>query len=223
MHLPSSNDSHSDTETRLLDAAECVFAERGFHAATTAAIAKRAGLNKTLIHYYFRSKEGLFRTMMERIASNHAVFLDDLSHSDPVEALTKATQRFVQILADNPNYVRLCAYCALEGTREHGDDEMMQRLMLAATEAIQRGVDQGIFRPEDPRHVLASVEGMVRFFFEHEESVLEMWGTAPDRQAIIEERSAHVVRMLLRGLGVQDLEGITEQTKEVRMRGGYRR
>jgi len=220
MHLPSSPDSLSDTETRLLDAAECVFAERGFHAATTAAIAKRAGLNKTLIHYYFRSKDGLFRTMMERIARNHAVFLEDLSHSDPVEALTKATHRFVQILADNPNYVRLCAYCALEGTRVHGDDEMMQRLMEAATEAIQRGVDQGVFRPEDPRHVLASVEGMVRFFFEHEESVLEMWGTDPDRQAIIEERAAHVVRMLLHGLGVQDLEETAEPTKEVRMRGG---
>jgi len=212
--------TRSETETRLLDAAEAVFAERGFHAATTAAIAARAGLNKTLIHYYFRSKDGLFQTVMERIWRNHAIFLDDFSHDDPIEALTKATHRFAQILADNPNYVRLCAYCALEGKESHGDDEVMGSLMLAATEAIQRGIDRGIFSPEDPRHVLASVEGMVRFFFEHEETMLEMWGESANRDQIIQERAQHVVRMLLRGLGAREDEPTNVSQRSQTTRGG---
>ena len=95
-------------------------------------------MNSAAINYYFRSKEGLFRTVMERIGRKHAAFLDDFSNTNPVEALTRATQRFVRILADNPNYVRLCAYCALEGTKVHEEDEMMRNLM-----------DEVVFEPFD--------------------------------------------------------------------------
>ena len=89
------------TDDKLLDAAEIVFAERGYHAASTLEIARRAGVNKTLIHYYFRSKEGLYRALMERIARQLAPFLEDFSITDPVEALTAATRRYVRLLAES--------------------------------------------------------------------------------------------------------------------------
>ncbi|MFQ5599388.1 MAG: TetR/AcrR family transcriptional regulator [Candidatus Krumholzibacteriia bacterium] len=203
--------SHSDTESRLLDAAEEVFAERGYRATATSEIAKRAGVNKTLIHYYFRSKEGLYRAMMERISGHLAPFLEDFSIIDPVEALSAAARRYVRLLADNPHYVRLCAYGALEGMDLKGDEELYERLVEAANTAIQRGVDQGLFRPEDPRHVLASVEGMCRFFFEHEDTLSEQWGESYDRKRIVEERCGHVVRMLLHGLGHRTENSNTKQ------------
>jgi len=192
--------AHTGSENRLLDAAEAVFAERGFRAATTAEIARRAGLNKTLIHYYFRSKEGLYRALMERISRQLTPFLEDFSITDPVEALSSAARRYVRFLADNPHYVRLCAYSTLENIHVEGDEQMHERLVQAVITALQRGVEQGIFRLEDPRHVLASVEGMCRFFFEHEDVLRERWGEAYDRDRIVQERGEHVVRMLLHGL-----------------------
>lgn len=199
----------ADTETRLLDAAEEVFAERGFRAASTSEIARRARVNKTLIHYYFRSKEGLYQATMQRIGRQMAPFLEDLAITDPVEALVAATRRYVHLLADHPRYVRLCAYETLEGVETHGDMEMYDRLMDAVSNAIARGVDRGLFRAEDPRHVHASVLGMCRFFFEHEESMRQQWGDAYERDRIVAERSEHVVRMLLHGLGYH--AGTTEQ------------
>ena len=190
----------SETETRLLDAAEAVFAARGFHATSTAAIARRAGVNKALIHYYFRSKEGLYRAILQRIAQQLRPFLEDFSITDPVEALSTATRRYVRLLADHPHYVRLCAYSALDGVPIPGDEEMHARLVEAATTALQRGASQRIFRAEDPRHVLISVEGMCRFFFEHEEALRPQWGDDYDRDRIVQERSDHVVRMVLQGL-----------------------
>jgi AcrR family transcriptional regulator len=53
----------------ILDAAEAVFAESGFHAATTRAIAALAGVNAALLHYYFGSKEQLYETVVARRAS----------------------------------------------------------------------------------------------------------------------------------------------------------
>lgn len=55
-----------DAQEAILDAAEIVFAENGFHGATTRAIAERAGANAALIHYYFGSKEALFETVFAR-------------------------------------------------------------------------------------------------------------------------------------------------------------
>lgn len=49
---------------RLFVAARAVFAERGFDGSSTRAIAERAGLNQALVHYYFGSKEKLYRRVL---------------------------------------------------------------------------------------------------------------------------------------------------------------
>src|SRR3954464_14682832 len=57
----------SDSEARILAAAEQIFAETGFSGATTAMIADKARLPKANIHYYFGTKQRLYRTVLKRI------------------------------------------------------------------------------------------------------------------------------------------------------------
>ncbi len=57
------------TEARILDAAEAVFVRRGVDGARTQEIADEAGVNKALLHYYFRTKERLSEAVFRRIAS----------------------------------------------------------------------------------------------------------------------------------------------------------
>lgn len=56
----------SDTRTKLLDAAEELFAEKGFAAAGLRAITGRAGVNLAAVNYHFGSKEGLARAVVDR-------------------------------------------------------------------------------------------------------------------------------------------------------------
>ncbi len=56
-------------EQTILQAAEQVFAELGFKGATTAAIAERAGVAKASFHYYFSTKEKLYRRVIDDICS----------------------------------------------------------------------------------------------------------------------------------------------------------
>src|SRR5208337_2138681 len=56
-----------ENKRALLEAAESIFAEHGFAGATTAAIAKRAGVPKANLHYYFATKEALYRAVVERV------------------------------------------------------------------------------------------------------------------------------------------------------------
>ena len=54
-------------ERAILAAAEAVFAEQGFGGATMAAIAARAGVPKPNVHYYFPTKAGLYRAVVEQV------------------------------------------------------------------------------------------------------------------------------------------------------------
>lgn len=58
-----------ETRKRVLDAAIEVFAEVGYEAAHTRLLAERAGVKLPAISYYFGSKEGLFRAVIEHITA----------------------------------------------------------------------------------------------------------------------------------------------------------
>lgn len=55
------------TEDRIFEAATSVFVEKGMDGARMQEIADRAGINKSLLHYYYRSKDKLFSAVFEVI------------------------------------------------------------------------------------------------------------------------------------------------------------
>lgn len=56
------------TEERIFDAATEVFVEKGLDGARMQDIASHAGINKSLLHYYYRSKDRLFNAVFEKVA-----------------------------------------------------------------------------------------------------------------------------------------------------------
>jgi TetR/AcrR family transcriptional regulator len=79
-----------DTEQKILDAAHAVFVRRGTAGARTQEIADEAGVNKALLHYYFRTKERLAEAVFERAARQLfppllATLTSDLSIEEKVE------------------------------------------------------------------------------------------------------------------------------------------
>ncbi|MFP4664940.1 MAG: TetR/AcrR family transcriptional regulator [Bacteroidales bacterium] len=78
------SDSPQDTEAIILNAASEVFMEKGFDGARMQEIADKAGLNKALLHYYFRSKKKLFSdvfqvVLMEMVDGLSRIFEKDIS------------------------------------------------------------------------------------------------------------------------------------------------
>ena len=60
----------SETEQKILDAAKQVFLVKGLAGARMQEIADEAGINKALLHYYFRSKEKLFEKILNEAFTN---------------------------------------------------------------------------------------------------------------------------------------------------------
>jgi AcrR family transcriptional regulator len=76
---PGTQQRGEDTRRRILDTALELFATDGFEGASTRTLAERAGVNLPAIQYYFGSKEGLYRAVVEQIAQHMAANIAPLS------------------------------------------------------------------------------------------------------------------------------------------------
>lgn len=89
----------------ILKAAEEVFLRDGFAAATTSAIAKTAGVTHAMLHYYFNTKENLFKQIFhQKVAELSASLQDAFGNSDLpfVERIVSGAQRHFDFLIENP-------------------------------------------------------------------------------------------------------------------------
>lgn len=70
------------TEQAIMEAAEELFQENGYARTSTTAIAKKAGCNQALVHYYYRSKENLFGLVFRKKISVFLSFFLQVSNED---------------------------------------------------------------------------------------------------------------------------------------------
>jgi len=92
----------NETRTRILDAAERLFADRGFDATPTAMIAERAGVPKGLLFYYFPVKADLLRALVrERLELGPVDIVTLVEPDDPARSLLNLTRRFDELLRDS--------------------------------------------------------------------------------------------------------------------------
>jgi len=92
------------TEEKIFEAATDVFVEKGMDGARMQDIATHAGINKALLHYYFRTKDQLFNKVFEKIAGRmfskfSPVFDKNLSLEEKIRFFFNA---HISFLRDNP-------------------------------------------------------------------------------------------------------------------------
>jgi TetR/AcrR family transcriptional regulator len=87
-----------DTRQKILAAAEQVFHGNGFKGARTSQIAEVAGISRTMLHYYFSTKEALFQAVLEDSLGTVVSHLKKLI--DQGESLEKVIENLVNVLCD---------------------------------------------------------------------------------------------------------------------------
>lgn len=96
--------SNSDTETSILEAARRVFLHKGMDGARMQDIADEAGINKALLHYYFKSKQLLFDRVFREAASRLFAEMTIIMREElPLfEKIRLFTDRYVTIVMETP-------------------------------------------------------------------------------------------------------------------------
>jgi len=130
----------------ILDAAEVLFAERGFAATPVRDIAERAGANPAMVHYYFGSKRALLERVLERTLEPLAAALAAM-RAGGAAPVSEIVRLLLETLGAHPNLAVLMAReVMLPGgvMREHFLERMAPRLggtlpgLLAAEQAAGR-------------------------------------------------------------------------------------
>jgi len=93
-----------EARSRILDAANKVFAEKGYHEATMDDIAKRLGVSKGAIYLYFPSKEDLFEAMCKTApqAFKEILYSSFNTETNPVQSATQFFDKMLKLSASNP-------------------------------------------------------------------------------------------------------------------------
>ena len=93
-----------NTEQKILDAAMEVFIARGFDGARMQEIADVAGINKALLHYYFRNKNKLFEAVFkETLLRIGPMVLNFVNEPIPLEVkIWKFVDEYIEIIKNNP-------------------------------------------------------------------------------------------------------------------------
>lgn len=99
----------ADTEQLILQAAYREFTEKGFAGARTTAIAEQAGVTHAMLHYYFRTKEKLYETVIRHKVTDIANLVVKAFGDDSLplfERLEKGIATHFDFLCDNPELPR---------------------------------------------------------------------------------------------------------------------
>jgi AcrR family transcriptional regulator len=112
----ASTDQTQTTSERILDAAEDLFAAKGFSATSLGDVADRVGIRSPSLYNHFRNKEALYEAVWERLLVVFSAPLEELS-AGPVtyEGVFNWLEIIVRQHHANPNLARLLQHAALSG------------------------------------------------------------------------------------------------------------
>ena len=199
----------TDTESRILQAAEEEFLLKGLEGARTTAIAERAGVTHAMLHYYSRTKNMLFERIIEekmRNAGNimQAVFV--LGDMPLMERVKRGVEQHFDFIAANPNLPRFVIQEIYSHPERH---EIMRSQVLTITKDwlcdLQRHIDESAATKAtewiDARMLLLDIVSLNLFAFIGYPFVSLMFdGLVTDKKVFFEKRKAENVELIMRRL-----------------------
>lgn len=157
-----------NTEEKILDAAKNVFISKGMEGARMQEIADQAGINKALLHYYFRTKERLFEAILSEIIKFAFPKLTGIlqAENSVVTKIEQVVDAYVDLLRRHPF---IPAFILKEINR---DPSGLFKMVLkygfnfqVIFDMIQQAIDQGEIKPIQPQHLVTNVVSLCVFPF----------------------------------------------------------
>ena len=162
--------SDQSTEQRILEAARRVFVVKGFAGARMQEIADAAGINKALLHYYFRSKEKLFEQIFREAFGRLLPGLAEI-FSRPLPFFRKIelfTETYISLVIEQP-YLPVFVLSEMHRNPDDFFQKHIQPEMLASIRQIGRqfaeAAQEGLIRPIDPRQLMLNIMSLCVFPF----------------------------------------------------------
>jgi TetR/AcrR family transcriptional regulator len=193
------------SKQKIIKAAITEFALKGLNGARVDEIARRSGVNKTLLYHYIGNKDRLFTAALEAtyqtIRERQREFID--RQMDPLTGIRELTLLLMSIWVEHPEFGRLLAtenfHRGKHIKRSKVIEEMYRHLVDTLSNLLEKGVEQGVFRKGiDPVDFYISISSLSAYYVSHHHTLNTLFQVdlmAPRR---LRQRERHVLDMILR-------------------------
>jgi AcrR family transcriptional regulator len=201
--------SEVGSRDKILDAAEDLFARRGFAGIGMREVAEAAGLGKSSLFHHFKSKVELYAAVVGRILDHIDARLTAAlaAGGDPLARFDRWLDTLIDTLAAHPTYARLLLRSLFEddeltgtGEEERRADSTTKRIFAAVELLLREGMETGIFRLTSIPHTLQSLIGLTVYHFASGEFGDELLRRPLFSPAEVRKRKHEVKALLHHGL-----------------------
>ncbi|QEC68803.1 TetR/AcrR family transcriptional regulator [Panacibacter ginsenosidivorans] len=189
-------------EQRILAAAKKIFLSRGLDGARMQDIADEAGINKAMLHYYFRSKDKLFEMIFEDIARHFMPRIVEIFESD--QSLFQKIETFCGAYIDQVRQTPyLPVFVLSEATKR--PSALMKKMfdnkkppVHLFFQQVQKEIEKGIIKPINPVQLFLNMLSMCVFPFMAKPMLEHAAGiTKKQFDALMEERKKMVPAFII--------------------------
>lgn len=169
-NLKQKKQKDGNTEQRVLSAAKKIFLKKGMAGARMQDIANEAGINKAMLHYYFRDKDKLFETIFLEEAQKFfpKIAMIFLSDNPLFEKIENFVNEYIDEMLANPY---LPWFVMNEINRD--PDQFLNKMLknthfpqpIKFLEQIENEIKKGRIKRVDPVHLLLNLLSMTIFPF----------------------------------------------------------
>jgi AcrR family transcriptional regulator len=192
-------------EQKILAAAKKVFYRRGYFGSRMQEIADEAGINKAMLHYYFRSKDKLFETTINEALSKLFDRMDEIfEYEGGFESkLKKFVHNYISAIRENPHLPAFIIH-EMYHNRERFEQKIFDHTATKKKKflvLVEEEIEKGNIKDIPPEHVLVNVISLCIFPFVGR-PIMEMLNViAPNKfDEFIEKRIEILPELIFNGI-----------------------
>jgi TetR/AcrR family transcriptional regulator len=187
----------------ILEAALDVFSTHGFRGSTIDQIAEAAGMSKPNLLYYFRRKEDIHETLMQRLLDTWLAPLREFDNvGDPLTELRGYIRRKLEMARDYPRESRLFANEMLQGA-PHAIDVLAGELKALVDEKaaiLLHWMDTGRLQRTDPYHLIFSIWATTQHYADFDVQVRAVLGKDRGGEGRFEDAARYLEHLFMDGV-----------------------
>ncbi|GAB5476154.1 MAG: TetR/AcrR family transcriptional regulator [Maribacter sp.] len=188
------------TERKIKDAALQVFAEKGYDQTKTRDIANSAGVNISTLHYYYRSKDKLFKMVSDEVFAKFNQISDSIFESDiPFkEKINRFVSDYTDFCRKNPKLASFIVFESERNPEKVYDNIDFERFDRKIELELKHLIAEGIVRPISYPNFILNLVSLTVFPFLNKHMLHKMNGlTENDFNDLLEQRKTMVPKMVI--------------------------
>ncbi|MFO7831627.1 MAG: TetR/AcrR family transcriptional regulator [Desulfuromonadaceae bacterium] len=160
----------------ILQAAQRLFAEKGYHATPTSEIASLAGVAQGTLFYHFKSKEGILLSLLQQTTGAYLEDAQEILEAAPsgLQGVLNLIERHLEFCTDHQEELKILlrdipadVLQQNSSMLQTGTSELMQRLQSTYHKALERGIQDTSIRPLEPQSAAWIVHSCIYGLIKH--------------------------------------------------------